>query len=202
MSEIENYKLMFDQNIKRVESLCELYNQVKSSNIKEKEDNKFTDILRSAVVLLHASFEEYYRNVLKYIFPKICTQESLKNISFVGSEGNHKEKISLCELLQHRDKTVDKLINESIQECIDLKSFNNYRNIADWSIKIGINLSAFSNKGSVEKMIQRRHQIVHQADRTNDKLNGININTVESWNKNVCELVEIINEESKKYISD
>lgn len=64
MAEIEQYKQLFNRNVERVRSLCKLYNSLKSEKVKEEKEYKFTDVLRSAVVLLHSSFEEYYRGVL------------------------------------------------------------------------------------------------------------------------------------------
>ena len=56
MTEIETHKLLFNRNIERVCSLRKMYNSLKSDEVKEGKEYKFTDILRSAVVLLHSSF--------------------------------------------------------------------------------------------------------------------------------------------------
>ena len=100
MTEIEKHKLLFDRNIERVCSLRKMYNFLKSDDAKEGKEYKFTDILRSAVVLLHSSFEEYYRSILGCILPKTCTEDDLKNMSFLGSAGNHKDKITLGGLIK------------------------------------------------------------------------------------------------------
>ena len=71
------YKDVFDRNIDRVKSLCALYNSLKTNEVKEGKDYKFTDVLRSAIVFLHSSFEEYFRNVLRDVLPATCTQEDL-----------------------------------------------------------------------------------------------------------------------------
>lgn len=67
------YKDVFDRNIDRVKCLCALYNSLKTNAIKESKGYKFTDILRSAIVFLHSSFEEYFRNVLRGVLPVTCT---------------------------------------------------------------------------------------------------------------------------------
>lgn len=202
MTEIEGYKLLFDRNIERVRSLRKMYNSLKNDEIKERKEYKFTDILRSAVVLLHSSFEEYYRSVLGYVLPKICTEDDLKNMSFVGSAGNHKDKITLGGLINFRDKTVDQLITESIQESLSFTSFNNYQDIVSWSKKIKIDLSTFNDQEKLNKLIQRRHKIVHEADNAkNDDtyaLTPIKENSVEDWIGVVCNLVDIINSEIQK----
>lgn len=202
MTEIEKYKLLFDRNIERVRSLRKMYYSLKSDDVKEGKEYKFTDILRSAVVLLHASFEEYYRSVLGYVLPKICTEDDLKNISFLGSAGNHKDKISLAGLIKIREKTVDQLITESIQETLSFTSFNDYQDIVSWAGKIKIDLSAFKDQEKLNKLIQRRHKIVHEADNArNDNtyaLTPIKENLVEDWIGVVCSLAEIINAEIYK----
>ncbi len=201
MAEIENYKLMFDENLARVQSLCNIYNQLKTEKIKE-EKNKFTDILRSAVVLLHSSFEEYYRNVVVYMLSKEPTTENLDKISFLSSEGKRKDKITLLELLQYRDKTVDELINKSIQETLNFRSFNNYNEIIAWSNQIKINLNQFDKQEKMSRMIERRHQIVHKADKIESngtiKLAPIDERRVKEWIDVVCKLVELINKEVSK----
>ena len=136
MTEIETHKLLFNRNIKRVCSLRKMYNSLKSDEVKEGKEYKFTDILRSAVVLLHSSFEEYYRSILGCILPKTCTEDDLKNMSFLGSAGNHKDKITLGGLIKVREKTVDQLITESIRESLSFTSFNDYQDIVSWSTHI------------------------------------------------------------------
>ena len=78
---MSNYKLLFDRNVERVNSLCNLYNSLRTDDIKEGKDYKFTDILRSAVVMLHSSFEEYFRNTLRERLPLVCVESDLKDFS-------------------------------------------------------------------------------------------------------------------------
>ncbi len=202
MEEIEQYKQLFDRNIERVCSLRKTYNSLKNDEIKEGKEYKFTDILRAAVVMLHSSFEEYYRSVLGYVLPKICTEDDLKNMSFLGSAGNHKDKITLGGLIKLRDKTVDQLITESIHEALNYTSFNDYQDILSWSKKIKIDLSGFQEQEKLNKLIHRRHKIVHEADnaKNDDKyaLTPIRENIVEEWIDIVCKLVDLIDEEVHK----
>lgn len=199
MEEFEQYKQLFDRNIDRVCSLRRIYNTLRTNNLKEEKEYKFTDILRSAVVMLHSAFEEYYRGVLKYILPKICTNEELKGMSFLRNPGKYKEKITLSELIQYRGKTVDEIVTESIQETLSCTSFNDYQDIVFWSKKIRIDLDKFNEKEKLNKLIRRRHKIVHKADKANNKdkyaLDPIYENIVKEWINIVCNLVNVINEE-------
>lgn len=199
MTEIETHKILFDRNIERVCSLRKMYNSLKSDEVKEGKEYKFTDILRSAVVLLHSSFEEYYRSILGCILPKTCTEDDLKNMSFLGSAGNHKDKITLGGLIKVREKTVDQLITESIRESLSFTSFNDYQDIVSWSKKIKIDLSEFKDQDKLNKLIHRRHKIVHEADnaKSDDEyaLAPIRENSVEEWIEVVRNLVELIDRE-------
>lgn len=202
MTEIETHKLLFNRNIERVCSLRKMYNSLKSDEVKEGKEYKFTDILRSAVVLLHSSFEEYYRSILGCILPKTCTEDDLKNMSFLGSAGNHKDKITLGGLIKVREKTVDQLITESIRESLSFTSFNDYQDIVSWSKKIKIDLSEFKDQETLNKLIHRRHKIVHEADnaKSDDEyaLAPIRENSVEEWIEVVRNLVELIDKEVHK----
>lgn len=202
MTEIETHKLLFNRNIERVCSLRKMYNSLKSDEVKEGKEYKFTDILRSAVVLLHSSFEEYYRSILGCILPKTCTEDDLKNMSFLGSAGNHKDKITLGGLIKVREKTVDQLITESIRESLSFTSFNDYQDIVSWSKKIKIDLSEFKDQEKLNKLIHRRHKIVHEADnaKSDDEyaLAPIRENSVEEWIEVVRNLVELIDKEVHK----
>lgn len=123
-------------------------------------------------------------------------------MSFLGSAGNHKDKISLGGLLKLREKTVDQLITESIREALNFTSFNDYQDIVSWSKKIRVDLSEFKDQEKLNKLIKRRHKIVHEADNANDNdkyaLSPIRENTVEEWIEIVCNLVEIIDKEIHK----
>lgn len=195
-TEIEQYKLMFDKNIERVQSLIKIYESLKNAEAKEQRDSKFTDILRAAVVLLHSSFEEYFRNILIIIVPKTCDKDDLKKMSFHDSQGNFREKIGVSDLIEFRDKKVEELITNSIKGELRLSSFGNYNNIATWAKKAKIDLEEFKGQEQLNKLITRRHKIVHEADRANSSegytLAKIDKSTVEKWTEIVCDLVEII----------
>ena len=196
-TEIEQYKLMFDKNIERVQSLIKIYESLKNTEAKEQRDSKFTDILRAAVVLLHSSFEEYYRNILIIIVPKTCGKEDMKSMSLPSKQGKHKANFDLSDLIEFRGKTVEEVITDSIEAEIRLRSFGNYNSIATWAIKAKIDLEGFKGQDKLNKLIQRRHKIVHEADRANSSegytLTKIDKSTVEKWTEIVCDLVEIIN---------
>lgn len=193
------YKDVFDRNIDRVKCLCALYNSLKTNAIKESKGYKFTDILRSAIVFLHSSFEEYFRNVLRGVLPVACTREDLQKIPFTTKDGKHIDKLTLSDLLQYKGKTVDDLVADFIGDTLDTTSFNNYSDIVNWTRKIKVNLTSFTSQEKVEKLIKRRHKIVHEADNNKtDKmdnaysLTAIQESVVKEWIGAVQDLVNII----------
>ena len=202
MSNIEQYKENFDRNIERVRSLLKLYRTLKATEIKEGKDYKFTDVLRGATVMLHSSFEEYYRNIICFVLPKVCNPEDLKGISFERNNGNRKEKIELGDILEFRGRTVDDVIVSSITESLGYTSFNDFKDIARWAKRIKIDLGEFNGREKLGNLISRRHRIVHEADNSRGEngysLNSIRENTVEEWVSVVCNLVDTINEEVEK----
>ena len=193
------YKDVFDRNIDRVKSLCALYNSLKTNEVKEGKDYKFTDVLRSAIVFLHSSFEEYFRNVLRDVLPATCTQEDLQKISFTTKDGKHIDKLTVSNLLQYKGKTIDDLVADFIGDTLDTTSFNNYSDIVNWAQKIKVDLSSFTSQDKIEKLIKRRHKIVHEADNNKtDKMNkpysltAIQESVVKEWLDAVQDLVKII----------
>lgn len=193
------YKDVFDRNIDRVKSLCALYNSLKKNEVKEGKDYKFTDVLRSAIVFLHSSFEEYFRHVLRDVLPTTCTQEDLQKISFTTKDGKHIDKLTVSNLLQYKGKTIDDLVADFIGDTLDTTSFNNYSDIVNWAQKIKVDLSSFTSQDKIEKLIKRRHKIVHEADNNKThkmnkiySLTHIQESVVKEWLDAVQDLVKII----------
>lgn len=189
-------KDIFDHNIDRVNSLCNLYYSLKQDETKEKTGVKFTDLLRASVVMLHSSFEEYYRSILCERMPIVSDENGLKSICFPGSEGRHHDKITVGQLIEYRQKSVADLIADSISETLSYTSFNNYCDIDQWAKRASIDLSAFKEQSKMNLLISRRHKIVHEADNSKQDetygLSPIKENTVREWISIVCDLVNII----------
>lgn len=107
--------------------------------------------------------------------------------------------MTLSDLLQYKGKTVDDLVADFIGDTLDTTSFNNYSDIVNWTRKIKVNLTSFTSQEKVEKLIKRRHKIVHEADNNKtDKmdnaysLTAIQESVVKEWIGAVQDLVNII----------
>lgn len=161
---VSERKELFDENIKRVESLVALYVQLKEDKQRDRKEYKLTDILRAAVVFLHSAFEEYFRSILIEWLPLRATSETLKQFPIAAKAGKKAEKILLNDLIDFRGKSVDDIIYESVAETMKLRSFNSEEDIRNWCCKINISIEDTSSIQKIGNAVQRRHKIVHEAD--------------------------------------
>lgn len=123
------------------------------------------DILRAIVVFLHATFEDVLRSMARQ---RIAASQSLvlDDIPLVGtSRSGRAEKFLLGELDGHRGKTVDQLIQESVENYFDRKSFSSIREVHQILTQMGLDTVPFKPLfADLDQMMKRRHRIVHEAD--------------------------------------
>lgn len=194
---MSEFKAVFENNLQRVDSLVAFYAQIKKTTESNKfKDYYYTDMLRAATVFLHSSFEEYYRNVLTTWLPIRASSDSLKNIPLPNDVGRNQMKYALADLLHMKEKTVREIFQESIQAFMNRSSFNSYSDVYTWGNKINLSFTGFEHQSDFDKAIQRRHQIVHQADIKVDSVQqsliAIKQDQVLAWREAYRQLVEII----------
>lgn len=85
------------------------------------------DILRSCVVLAHASLETALRDIFTRRLKEKAKTE-VPRVPLVGLQRN--EKFNWENLYHHRQKTVEQIIDESIDDYISRISFNSTTDIA------------------------------------------------------------------------
>ena len=146
-----------------------------------------TDTLRAAVVFLHAALEECLRTLYVWKMP-YSSESSLNTVPLIGTPSHRPEKFYLGRLAEHRGKPVQQLIAESVHAQAMALSMNNAADIASVLKVIGLRAEDFeSSLARVSLMIERRHHIVHQADRNDAGGRGqqqarpINQATVNDW---------------------
>lgn len=158
--------------------------------------------MRATTVLVHSTLEDYLRNILIWKLP-FQEKEKLNQISLVGtSDKGRITKFTLGDLVLHKDKSVNEIINSSVLEYLSFQSFNNSNDVANAISSISLNNTSeikllFS---TLDIMIKRRHNIVHNADREiilngsgNHRITSISLLNVEKWKKTVDKLVKEIN---------
>jgi len=149
----------------RAYSLCNLYDR-KFKGQKGRKHISATDILRSAVVLAHATLEDCIRTIvlhnLEYLDRQSIDKIPIHNIN----HSNRPEKFFLGELLEFRGQTVDDVIRLSVESHLARLSFNNTNDIVRifkiFKIDCPKDDKIFN---LLDEMIQRRHRIVHYGDR-------------------------------------
>jgi len=148
------------ENNQRVNRLLQFFDE----DLKEREGGE--DILRAAVVLIHASLEDFLRTLASELLPA-GDENSLKDIPLAGSGSfGRNEKFVLGQLAQHRGKTVDELLRQSVADNLGRSNYNNTKEIAQLLTKIGFKPEEHNDEfAASDQMLQRRHQIVHRADR-------------------------------------
>lgn len=148
------------------------------------------DILRSAVVFLHATLEDCLRSIAAAFLPK-AGENTLNRVPIMGSSTARPEKFMLGRLSAHRDKTVDQIIRLSVDEYLRRVTFNNCSEIAEHLQPLGFEMTPLADYfPTVEVMMKRRHQIVHRADHNEEgDVLSINKEQVSEWADAVVKLL-------------
>jgi hypothetical protein len=188
----------FVSNLERVRNLVTIYGQVARPGA-GRQAVGFIDILRAATVLLHASLEEVLRNIARWKFP-LATDVVLDEIPLVGMPGRA-DRFLLGKLASHRAKSVQAVIDESVEAFLDTFTVNNVPEVTRFLTKVGIDPNTVNAEfGSLASLFERRHHIVHQADRNDQpgrghhEAKGLNHETVEQWITSVDRFVrELLN---------
>ncbi len=173
----------FAENIARVDSLINLHKFLtKISTGLSGYDA--SDVLRSAVVLLHAALEDLLRMVASAHLPR-TDNDFIQKMPLSGKPRSGKYTIG--DLVQHRGKTIDEVLDESIDQWLETHSFNHADDVRGMLTELGIPVNYFEQTyGKLDQMIERRHLIVHRADRRNDgAVTPITPDDVELWARNV-----------------
>lgn len=156
---------LLNANLVRVENLNSRYGPARPGRRTVDE----TDILRAALVLLHASMEEFLRSLLIWRAPH-QGKDVIDAYPLAGTGKKNPDKFTLGALHVHREKTVSELNTLSVTEYLEaFQSFNDLGEVKKALKACGIAAQAVEGHdfGSLPAMIERRHNIVHRADRNN-----------------------------------
>jgi len=173
-------------SLKRAKNLVSIYKNAIKAN--PSDESKYSDLLRAAVVFTHAALEDFLRSLASVYLP-YADEKVLDKIPLAGSEG-HTEKFCLGKLAPHRKKTIDELIKLSVNDNLKRTTYNNTTDITCLLQQIGLDVEKVRPTfPQLEKLIKRRHQIVHNCDKINassgDKTEKLKVRTVEVWIKTV-----------------
>lgn len=188
-------KMESTENLSRVDNLIKLYETLLHSNIAS--ENERSEILRSVVVFLHSTIEELVRNLFIERLPN-QSREVLDEIPFSIHTSSHRAKgILLGELIKsYNGRFIENILLESINSYVDAMNVNNTTQLSIQLSKVGINISDVSAEfASIDALMARRHQIVHQMDRSDpldphsSPISEIGLSEVSMWRNSVSNLV-------------
>jgi len=153
----------FDQNLARVTHLVSVYEGLSGPGQGRRPVNS-TDILRAATVLLHASLEDALRSLELLVLPAAARDE-IDRVPLKGL-GIHGQKFQMGDLAPYRGITVDDLLQQSIAEYLERRSYNSSTEVDAAIRRLRVDPAPVRHLyPDLEEMISRRHHIVHQADR-------------------------------------
>lgn len=182
----------FAINLGRVKGLIALYDSRAPAAGQGRRSVADTDLLRAAVVLLHASLEDVVRSVTEAKLPTAAADK----LAGVPLPGGSAEKFTMPELAKHRGKTVDALVAESVIASLQRANYNHPGDVERALEQVGIAKAAVDLvRDKLASMMSRRHWIVHRADRGaatggsgNFAARSLQKSTVETWLTAVEEL--------------
>jgi hypothetical protein len=180
----------FSANLSRVSALVATFRQMTAGRGRPAVVE--TDLLRAAVVLLHASFEDLLRSCAELILP-LRPAKTFEDWSIpLPQSAERRTKLTLSEIMQFRGRSIDDVLAIAIQHRLDHASYNNFYEVSRWADELGLIVpSRQSYQPNLDAMMKRRHQIAHRADR--NKLTGsghyvaahLSDVTVDTWRRNV-----------------
>jgi len=185
----------FNLNIARVRNLVQIYTDQLAGDGQGRRGHQETDVLRAAVVLLHASVEDVLRSLAYWKLPD-ATSDVLERIPLAGGTST---KFTLGTLSAKRGCTVDEIIKESVDASLERSNYNNPREVCALLESIGLNIAPITPfLTDLENTMKRRHQIVHRADKNPNTGSGqhqfdsISPPTVNAWARNVEKIMSAV----------
>ncbi|MBI2375116.1 MAG: hypothetical protein HYV07_14055 [Deltaproteobacteria bacterium] len=179
----EEIESRFKQNLERARHLVELYAEVAAGQGRRAVET--SDVLRAAVVFLHATLEDLVRSVLQWKLP-FAPAESLKDVPLEGKKP--RSSFTLEDIAGYRGQSVDDVIARSVSASLDESNFNHPGDIERALDRVGLPKSLVDpTRDELASMMRRRHWIVHRADRNHASGTGhhvarpLNRATVEKW---------------------
>ncbi|GEM_PF-1643334 len=179
-------------------NLLRVRNLVQASDDKGLSDNLRKDILRAAVVLLHATVEDVMRSVSRELLPHADANVLAQIPCAVEVGGSPIPKFTLAQI---RDKVVggvERYVKARVKSHLDRTSYNNRADLENACKLIPLDAETAGRLiHAIEPMMKRRHEIVHRSDREDmaehfGKQKHISKKTVETWVASVQDFLEAV----------
>lgn len=178
----EELSKRLDENLRRVERLLALYDAAGQVTGRGRRDVSTSDLLRAAVVFLHATLEDLVRSILGWKLPGAAA-EFLDDVPLVGH--SRRSKFTLGDLAAHRGKTVEEVIHSSVAGHLLESNFNHPGELAAALALVGVSEQVLEPyRDRLGPMMRRRHWIVHRADR--NEMTGLGHHRARSIDKSAA----------------
>ncbi|HWB78869.1 MAG TPA: hypothetical protein VG755_28100 [Nannocystaceae bacterium] len=153
-------------NLSRVDSLVAAYEQRISARA-GRSSVVDTDLLRAAVVFLHATLEDLVRSMLAARWLHATSPELFDRVRFVLPGDRRPEKLGVGDLALHlRDKTAVEIVADAVEGHLAHSNIGNIDDLVLALRRAGIGYEFLPlHAGELYGLMQRRHWIVHRADR-------------------------------------
>lgn len=144
------------------------------------------DVLRAAVIFLHATLEDLLRSgeEMRFAVAPSSAFEDLKWVPLSGSDKG-KERVSLMELAQYRGRSVDEVLYRAFNKHHEQSNYNNEQDVIGALLRMSLDKRPYERHFSdLAVMMKRRHLIAHRADlnaRFPRLTNVMKIRDVERW---------------------
>lgn len=177
----------FDANVDRVRSLVGAFDQLAPGGAGSPSMVR-VDVLRAAIVLLHASLEDVVRSASERLLPH-SERRVLDDIGFPDGPEKTKQKFSLGDLHAFKGQTVDDVIQAAVSTSLQRSNYNSVAEIAGALERIGIKPQDVlePHQATLEAFIKRRHLIVHRADKKPTVQRGRGVRLTQHLSKTTAE---------------
>ncbi len=175
----------FRANLARVRNLVTLYVRV-AGDSPGRPSVAEADLLRSAVVQLHACLEDLLRDLAAERLPG-STGANLQRIPLpIGTQ--RKRRFTLGDLAAYRGRSVDEVVAHAVDTFLKRSTFGNLAKVSLVLGMIALRLPQDrTSKARIAAMMARRHQIGHRMDRNHlsgrgqHQARSISKKTVDDW---------------------
>jgi Arc/MetJ-type ribon-helix-helix transcriptional regulator len=152
----------FDDNLERVRGLVALYESLGTTGSGRRPTN-VSDVLRAAVVMLHATLEDLIRSLLEWRLPT-ASSKVLADIPLPGKVPGKKH--DLGDVAEFRGRSVDDLIRDAVQTHLSQSNYNDMGQVVSALKSVGLRSDAIQDEDKTRliAMMKRRHWIVHRLD--------------------------------------
>ena len=157
----------FHDHLARAESLVEQFATVyEARRGRGAPTTSEMDVLRAAVVLLHAALEDLARSCQEYLLPEFGGTDVLNAVPFPLLGDQTAEKIGLGTLQdEYGRSTVGELVAAAVRRRCDRSSYNNVKQLARAFREVRVEVEFAGTGSDLAALMSRRHQIAHRGDR-------------------------------------